>query len=353
MVKDDFDQYVGSRHPPITPSDFHSHLDALREVYPGAFGEPVIYSLPQDVIPILKKSEFFNTKQVEAETVFTDYCDGNGAVGIRPPGFVNYPLLLVQKGSSLTPFPLVQKPGYEWINELNKYIPNLNSKISKVNERLLGVAGRLMTLPLFISELAELRKDYLGLSASDQEIWPLHPLRMGTNVDDSEVRINGEAIGFATTRTAFLARWGLASLVDWHLPFPQGPLFPNLHPDRAPALPQHGVRLIIPLHYPLQGDDDLLAEVKRMQKEAIKELNIPIDLAGLSNHKQYAQLFRLIHLEKVLRTRWNDDPPRGAVELIESAGEAYLNLSRDTVQKLRKSVNALSSGKKAKITRKG
>jgi hypothetical protein len=138
-------------------------------------------------------------------------------------------------------------------------------------------------------------------------------------------------------------------LADWDLPEPKGPLFDDQLPAGAPASPTHGIRITLPLHYPLQGDDELLKQVKEFQQDAMIALGLPKHLAAIRNHQQFAQIFRLIRVETTLRSRWAKKAPRHAVGLIETAAAVELKISPETVRKMRKLIAALHSEKLQEI----
>jgi hypothetical protein len=144
---------------------------------------------------------------------------------------------------------------------------------------------------------------------------------------------------------AHLDRWGLVALADWRLPDPQGPLLPDGLPAGAPASPRHGVRVFVPLHYPLQGDDDLLRTVKEAQRRAAADLGLPAHAAAVAHVGQFAQILRLDLLETTLRGRWPAEPPRGWSALVGRAGAEALGVTEASVRRLRTDIRKLLSGR--------
>jgi len=141
----------------------------------------------------------------------------------------------------------------------------------------------------------------------------------------------------------FLDRWGLTRLITWELPDPQGPLLPNVLPE-GPARPAHGIHLFLPLHYPLQGDDDLLGRVREFQRQQANELGLPSGFAGIAHHAQYAQMFRLIHLDRAVRGRFHGRPPRGIVSALEAAAASHLGIGAESVRRLWKWIRTCRRG---------
>ena len=108
----------------------------------------------------------------------------------------------------------------------------------------------------------------------------------------------------ASDFTAFCDRWGLIGIATWDLPLPQGPLLPSPLPAGAPALPVHGVHLILPVHYPLKGDDDLLELILGQQRALAEELGLDSAVAGLPHHRIYASILEVVHLERTITHRY-------------------------------------------------
>ena len=182
----------------------------------------------------------------------------------------------------------------------------------------------MLTSPEFLIETEALKKEFEKLAAADRPSWPLQrPVRVASPPVESR-EAGPEIVDFVGHLKVHLDRWGLMKLVDWDLPEPQGPLFDDQLPLAAPASPTHGVRITLPLHYPLQGDDDLLRQIKEYQQQAMKDQGLPTHLAAIGNHEQFAQFFRVIHVETTLRSRWAEKAPPHAVGLIESAAAKVL-----------------------------
>jgi hypothetical protein len=157
-------------------------------------------------------------------------------------------------------------------------------------------------------------------------------------------------LAFVEHLRLFLDRWGLIQLVTWDLPDPQGPLLPNVLSE-GPARPVHGVHLFLPLHYPLQGDDDLLGRVREFQRQQAIELGLPPTFAGIGHHTQYAQMFRLIHLDRAVRGRFDPRPPRGIVSVLEAAAASVLGIGEESVRRLWKWIRTCRRGERQTISR--
>jgi hypothetical protein len=209
--------------------------------------------------------------------------------------------------------------------------------------RLRGVVGWLLTEPAFLREVAGVRHLYENLP---QVARPLFPLGRLLSVPG---RLEGETtVAFADALRVLLDRWGLTSLAAWDLPNPQGPLLPESLPADAIARPVHGVYMYVPVHYPLQGDDALQKQVAGFQRQRAVELGIDPSFAGNTHHEAYERMFRVIHLERTIRSRFVR-PPRGLVESIQAAAAVVLRLSTDRIQRLRKWVTTCRAGNRSRV----
>ena len=108
-----------------------------------------------------------------------------------------------------------------------------------------------------------------------------------------------EVRSFASDLTSLFDRWGLIGMATWDLPLPQGPLLPSLlaWAARLPY-PPRGSTLILPVHYPLTGDDDLLTVILEQQRFLAERLELDASVAGLPHYKIYARLLEVLHHDR-------------------------------------------------------
>ncbi len=217
--------------------------------------------------------------------------------------------------------------------------------------RLKGYVGWLLTEPAFLDQTRLLAERWRALP---EEHRPLFPLNRAVQLP-SDLLWTGripEAITFEEDVRTFLDHLGLTQLATWELPEPQGPLLPTrLSPD-VPAQPRHGLHLVLPLHYPLQGDDDLMRQVLDLQRRFAREQGLDDSLAGLPHFKAYAGMFDVLHLERTIRSRVGaDPPPRGFVGRMEEAIAVTLGISLEKVRKSRKAITACRKGRRAVVAR--
>jgi len=338
----------------IENSQHATEFDEVRMAYPSIHLETqALYAFPKEVLSLINSSDLFDDRQKAVENKWSKICFDKYHIGIRiynrTTNHITYDALN----------PTLMKSIHEGESDqfdaqsYNRIVDIANAKILKAQERVLGVAGRLVTLPDFMNEICTLKKLYLKAEDSNTISWPLQRALIAAPTGEILQPASSTTADFSRALSTFLDRWGLISLLDWHLPVPQGPLLPNYLKPGDPAFPKHCIHHSIPLHYPLQNNDDLLREIQEMQAQEMIKLKIPSDLAGLRNYKQYANLFRIIHCEHIFRSRWGGNLPHRAVSLLENAATAYLDLSLDSIQLQRKWITSLQSGKRKMLTRKG
>ena len=129
-------------------------------------------------------------------------------------------------------------------------------------------------------------------------------------------------------------------MLSWDLPEPQGPMLPAQLPTDAPAMPKHGLHLVLPLHYPLTGTDDLLHQIRQQQVSLAQAKGLSPSMAGLPHYEVYGQMLEVDFLEKTIRSRYGKPKsPRGLVTIMEYVIAETLGLSEHQVQKLRKGIS--------------
>jgi hypothetical protein len=329
--------------------------NAFRSDFPGwppaeDLDEP-LYRLPREVIDRLgrahdRSAALLSAQDARAERAFADLCRTHHATGCWrgwPVSyrFLNDPLPAPDKGLS-------RKAGWTPAQFLES--KRLARETEDASLRLKGYAGWLLTEPAFLDETRRLSDRWRGLPEPQRPLFPLgRTVQFPTTLSQTE--LTPEADAFAADVPAFLDRWGLTRLATWELPEPQGPLLPNLLSPEAPALPRHGVHLVLPLHHPLQGDDGLLRRVLDLQRRYAREQGLDDSLAGLPHYKAYAGMFDVLHLERTIRSRLRaDHPRRGIVGRMEEAIAAVLGGSLDQVRKFRKAIAACRRGRRARVT---
>ena len=332
--------------PPVRdPAGEFAELRRRSPAWAERFGadEPV-YAIPLPAVERLARSSQagagppFDAAVTEAERTFTTLCEASHVVGFRGDTPIPFPLLATERAEL---HPLAETFG--WPADQLEAVRRALSRGAETRRRLRGVIGWLLTEPAFLTQVAEVRHLFGAIPPAVRPLFPLaRLLAVPGSGSDTELRAFGDALG------QLLDRWGLTSLATWDLPNPQGPLLPSYLPVGAPARPAHGVWVYVPVHYPLQGDDELQRQVVEFQQQQAKELNIDPSFAGNTHHETYERMFRVIHLERAVRGRF-EHPPHGLVARIEDAAATALHLSPERVQRLRKMIARCRAGRRAAV----
>ena len=311
-----------------------------------------LYCLPTPAIDTLARTRrtsppLLDEASAKAERELADLCRKHGAVGCWPGRPIPYAPL------APCPIPLdeseFQRLG--WTRSIQLRARQALTKAEEAGQRLKGYVGWLLTEPPFLAEVSGLRERWDALSERQRPTFPLaRPLPL-PGLASGAASAPPALAEFAAAVQQFLDRWGLMQLTTWDLPDPQGPWLASPLRPGAPAMPRHGVHLILPLHYPLQGDDNLLDQILTFQRQYAREQGLDESLAGLAHYRVYANMLDVLHLERMIRARClARRHPRGLVSWIEDAIVAVMGGSLARVQKLRKAIAACQRGQRARVT---
>ena len=139
-------------------------------------------------------------------------------------------------------------------------------------------------------------------------------------------------------------------MLTWDLPEPQGPLLPTPVAADSPAMPKQGLHLVLPIHYPLTGTDDLLKQIRQQQVCLAQDQGLDTSMAGLPHFEAYGQMLEVDFLGRTILSRYGKPKrPLGLVTIMEYVIAEALGLSVDQVQKLRKGIAACRKGKRPKL----
>ena len=331
---------------PEVPSDALADLRRIDPDWAARFdGDDPVYALPPKAIDVLANAtgrvgvKIFDAPTAAAERAFTQDCEERKIVGLQADGPISYPLLS-ELPVSIPDF-LMALLG--WTPTELGVARVVGDLAAPTRPRLRGVVGWLLTDPAFLGELAEVRALYQALPASGRPRFPLARVLQVSDESPPET-----LVGFDDALLRLLDRWGLKALAAWDLPEPQGPLLPDLLPADAIARPSHGVSVYLPVHYPLQGDDDLQRQIVGFQRQRAAELGIDPGYAKNAHHATYDRMFRVLHLERAVRRRFAR-PPRGLVGAIEEAAAATLELAPARIQTLRKWIASCRKGNRSRV----
>lgn len=225
----------------------------------------------------------------------------------------------------------------------------LERKQQEVRERLKGYLGWLATEPAYLDEVAMLREAWRRLPDDQALRLPLRrsPL-IFDRIPDTSPAPKAMAKFLAAT-DEFLMKWSLAALTTWELPEPVGPQFPDPLPLNSRAIEHAVVHIVLPAHYPLQGSDVLLEELRAHQRRLAEDQGIPDPVGQMSHHVAYGQMFEVAFWERILRHRFENLHLKGFVSLLEKAIASHLGISVPQVHKHRKAISMCHRGLRHKV----
>lgn len=336
-------------HPP-RDLDLDSGLRELQARYPAwwelRLDDSPIYAIPSNVFKSQRLCSIFGDN-VHAERAFSAFCTERSIVGTFGYSYIAYGLLT---RSSIVLPEIPNHPSLAsklWTRAAMLAVEQRSRSNAAAADRMLGVAGWLTTEPTYLEDLEQIRTLYSNMAENERPRFPLAKLAWGPGDGGPRERTLGSCLELLGE---FLDRWGLDRLETWDLPIPRGPLISNLLPVHSPANPLQGIHVTVPLHYPLQGDDAILEQIKNLQTRRASELGMPPGFGGISHAYQYAQMFRLIFLELVIHSRFRRGP-RGLVAAIEQAASEYLGVETSSVSRLRAWVRACREGRRHEIAK--
>ncbi|MEI8376275.1 MAG: hypothetical protein WCJ35_25935 [Planctomycetota bacterium] len=115
-------------------------------------------------------------------------------------------------------------------------------------------------------------------------------------------------------------------------------------------MPKNGLHIVLPIHYPLTGTDDLLREIRQQQVCLARELGVDTSMAGLAHYEAYGQMLKVHLLESAIRSRYRKPGRRkGFVTVMEAVMAETLHRSVDQIQRLRKAISACRAGKRLSV----
>ena len=319
---------------------FRAHVD----------GSPV-YRLPLAVIqqmqrPALRSQPLLDADTTAAETEFTAVCDQFHAVGFWSGQPVIYPYLTPR----VPFFTTRQMAQCGWSRAQIAQTQQLERKATDAALRLKGYAGWLVVDQQFLSERDALASTWQTLPATQR---PGFPLKRSIAVSDrpqGSQRASPGLTAFQAALDAFLDRWGLTKMATWDLPEPQGPLIPALLPANSPAMPSHGLHIVLPVHYPLTANDGLLRDIQQQQARLARDNNLDASVAGLPHYEVLAQMLEVEYLEQAIRRRYGRPGNRGGfVMALEAAIAAGLNVRVNHVKRLRKGISSCKRGQRSSV----
>jgi hypothetical protein len=294
-----------------------------------------------------RRAPLLDRTAAQAERAFIDLCRGCCAVGFLEGAPIAYPFL-----SPPAPLPTdAEMIAVGMTPIVRRELRQSAQRSADAAARLKGYAGWLLTEPAFLEACRELEVRWAALPPGVRPRFPLergsfHPglpeeLRPGAFDDDA---------AFGADFFRFCERWGLLRMAAWNLPHPQGALLPDPLPPGSPAAPPQGLRLYLPVHYHLSGDDGLLADIVREQRVLASQAGLPTSAAGLPHYKTYARFLEVLHWERAITSRLDAGRiPRGWGHEIKAAIAETIHVSVDRVDKCRRTISACRRGRRDSI----
>ncbi len=139
----------------------------LQKAYPDWYakypGSRATYAVPDRVVTGRSLDKLFTPRELEAEREFTAGCTRLNAIGINIHQPINYPLFTTTQ--LFIDESLADKLGWSKADRLAAEEVSIKAQTS--HDRILGVAGRLMTEPVFLQEVEKLRSEWEVLAVEE------------------------------------------------------------------------------------------------------------------------------------------------------------------------------------------
>lgn len=321
-------------------------LDRLQEDAP-------VYCLSKKCIqglrhPVGNASPVLNDKEAATEAAFTDMCRSGLAIGF----WRDLPVSIAYLNKKAPLRPDEKLLALNWTYAEICQAKQLMEQTDSAASRLKGYMGWLITDPEFIQARDELAERWMALDKASRPFRIVRSIRVreepkGMKLDS---KIEAQTASFQDDLNDFLDHWGLVGMETWDLPEPQGPLLPASVSNSAQAMPKHGLHIVLPVHYPLTGADDLLRQIQKLQASIAEEAGLDPSLAGLKHYEAYARMFDVAFLEETIRSRYDKKGrKKGLITAMEHTIAETLGISSNQVQKYRKAISSCRRGKRASV----
>ena len=305
------------------------------------------YALPPAIQESLRRDRRLQKAAdiLEPEAAFWTACQAHRAVGFSDSEPVGYPFL----AGMATPLASSSAATAGWPAESRHALLVGENKVLEVRDRLKGYLGWLVTEPAFLAELKSLRTAWRQFPAGQAPRLPFRRAPLALQPIPETQPAAEPMSAFLTSVDAILKRWSLVGLITWELPEPVGPQYPNPLPLHTSAVDHAVVHIVLPAHYPLQGNDALLAEIREHQRTLAEDQGIPDPVSSMSHYLAYGQMFEVAFWEGVLRHRFRALRLKGFVTAMEAAIATQLGISVAQTQKHRKAITACQAGRRHSV----
>src|SRR4051812_36211839 len=299
--------------------------------------DDVVYSLHPSKINECLKLFRIDSDFGAAEREFAELCDRNNAIAVSHGRFLDYrllrPLLPMPERSELIP---CLELG--WTESDVACLTNLKNPTAKINRRMRAAAGRLISSPEFLEQVAKIRDGWNKLPV---EIRPALPIARSVEASSANVRLGLEPAppllsDFIAEFDSFCDDWHLLGMATWNLPNVRGP---NWVPGLAPEdLRQRGVLAVeTPWHFPVLAEDGLGRLLEDEHRLQAAEHGVEDE----QHWESYESLFEIYHWENVLQERYpREQRVRGFFSGLETTLSGIVGLGSDRIKTLRKRLRA-------------
>jgi hypothetical protein len=201
---------------------------------------------------------------------------------------------------------------------------------------LQGIAGWLVTEPEFLKGCQTLEGQWATLPDSCR---PRFPIRYEHIRSQSvEEAVGGADHGaHAAFVSAFLKScecWSLTGMQTWDLPEPQGLCFPGARPHDVNNSPYHGVHVVVPVYFRIQGSSKLVRLIRARQEAVAHEKGIDASAVGLTHAVAYGRILQISHIEHTVISRYGPaKQSAGSIDSLCKGIAASLNLGHLQVKK--------------------
>jgi hypothetical protein len=292
----------------------------------GNVAPVVLYSLPESLIEALAKRSrgVLSDAELDFELNLSDALRSQHSIGFVNGRPIQSNLFTKRTAVSVSEADFDSLGWKEFgltCEKVNQVAAEIESRALHIHDQFVAYAGWLITNPMFLHEVAVLRKRGPALEPACLE--------------QTAVLVDREI-------NKFLARWQLAGMTSWDLPNPQGP---NLSGIALPASTRRGAEVVtlempptirLPARFPMS---DLLSENRHQATQphlvewrAILDQEKDKTTFGILRFSQmlHLQFFRNIVLGSRYKDRFN-----GHLQALDSAFGEYLDVGAQSAQKLR------------------
>jgi hypothetical protein len=338
-----------SQEPPSPQRIFATRFQEWLRRFPDC--EPV-YRLPETVLNELcrsRKGPLLIDR--EAEEAFTAHCQDVGdAVGF----WDNRPIKYTWLSPPTPPRSFKTKTSDPWSLSKERAADSYYKQVVDGIHRSLGTAGWLRTEPAFLKQVEEIKSLWTAAPCAERPSFPLSRESV-ISVAASKGTMKSGASSLRVQMLEFFDRWELLEMATWELPDPRTPV---LSMPRALGVGQNeqaqspiGIHVYVPLHYRVSDGDSLLTDIGEMQQSLARSLGIDQSFAGLEHYELYATVFKILHLENAIRSRFLHKGIKlhGNTLFLEEAIAGGLDMSQDSIKTYRKWVSACRRGHRGSV----